>query len=169
MKAFNRTLIGFVAVVAVIGGPAPGRAAVSTDVRGGYLSILPTTFTSVATTPHHPAQLKFTLVGGSVWDGSFTGHTLYTASGTFDVISGDVRGTIDERLIGIDTATRKRGILHVVGTFAVDGATDGLIVSERIVGGAGVFAGSSGWLEFDAFILPTSTGYGGYHGVWTHP
>jgi hypothetical protein len=168
MTKRGSTLLAMAAVLAVMAGPAPGRASTETIVRGGYLSVLPTTFTSVAVDRHHPTLVTFTLVGGSIWDGSFTGHTYYKAAGTLDLTSGDAWGTVDERLIGIVTATRKVGTLHVAGTFRVDGATDTAIVAENIIGGAGAFAGSTGWLEFDAFLLPTSTGYGGYHGVWRH-
>jgi len=166
MRRLRGVLVGIAVAGAVLAGPMPGSASSETVVRGGYLSVLPTTFTHVKPNPRHPGRVAFTLVGGSVWDGSFTGHTYYTASGTYDLVSGDVSGTVDERLIGVVTATRRRGILHVAGTFRLDGSTNALIVSETILGGAGAFAGSRGWLEFDAFILPTSTGYGGYHGEW---
>lgn len=153
----------------VMAGSAPVRASTETDVRGGYLSVLPTTFTSLKPQPGHPTRASFTLVGGSEWDGSFLGQTYYTAAGTIDLVTGDASGTVDERLVGLVTATRKRGVLHVAGTFEVDGASNTALVLEKILGGTGAFAGSQGWLEFDAFLLPTSTGYGGYHGVWKHP
>lgn len=162
----RKLLIAFVTLTAAFGGAGVGGASTGAIVGGGYVSILPTTFTHVAVNRHHPREVRFSLIGGSVWDGSFTGETYYTAEGTLDVVSGDAAGTIDERLVGVVTATHRRGVLHVAGTFRVDGATDALIVRETILGGTGPFTRSKGWLEFDAFILPTSTGYGGYHGVW---
>jgi hypothetical protein len=172
MRAFIR--FGGVTLVAaglsgVFGSPPVGAGQLKTeDVVGGWLGELPCLFTSA--TPSASARaVPFECVSGTAWDGAWVGHTTYRAVGTFDAASGDIHATIDETFVGLVSATRAAGTLHLLGTVDIDGASGTGLVRERLVGGTDAFDGSSGTVVFDGAQVAAVVGHGGYQGTWTHP
>lgn len=165
---------GIVLVTAGLTGtlPAPSVAAAelkTEGVVGGWFNGLPCPFTAAEPPASNSSTVAFECMSGSIWDGSWVGHTLYRVAGTLDVVTGDIHATVDETLLGVVSATRAAGTLHLVGTADVDGETGTLIVRERIVGGTGAFEGSSGTVVFDGAQVALVAGHGGYQGSWTHP
>jgi hypothetical protein len=138
------------------------------DVVGGWVAELPCLVTSAAPALSTPTTVPLSCASGTTWDGSWTGHTFYRLSGTLDLVTGDFHGDVDEMLVGFVTVTRAAGTLHLVGTLDVDGASNTVVVGERIVGGTGAFGRSSGTVIFEGLALGT-VGQGGYHGAWMHP
>jgi hypothetical protein len=101
-----------------------------------------------------------------IWDGAWNGVNRYTASGTFDLITGDVRGTVHELFTGVERPEDIRGTLRFLATFSIDGATSAQHVDARIVGSSGGFAGSQGEVFFDGVQISGAAGEGGYTGSW---
>ena len=167
-------LVGMAITVTAAAGsllvaPAAAAEPKAEEVRGGWFGALPCPFTSVSPPASSSTVVPFECVSGSMWDGAWAGQTAYRLVGTMDLVSGDIHATLDETLVGMVSATRRPGLLHLAGTVDVDGATDTLVVWERIIGGSGAFAGSSGTVVFDGFQAAAVVGHGGYHGTWTHP
>jgi hypothetical protein len=160
------------AVAALMGtllaSPAPAAELKSAEVVGGWVGELPCPFTAAEPSASDATIVMFECVSGSMWEGTWVGHTLYRAAGTLDVVSGDIHATVDETLVGLVSATRAAGTLHLVGSVEVDGATGSMVVRERIVGGTGAFEGSSGTAVFDGAQVALVAGHGGYQGTWTH-
>ena len=131
------------------------------EVRGAFLAPIPCLFTKI-----HPVTGSFTCRSVEYWNGVWNGVNRYTATGTFDLLSGDVRGTVDEVFAGVALPDRTRGTLHLAATFFVDGATNAQHVDARIVGSEGDFRGSKGRVYFDGVQFSGLVGEGGYSGIW---
>jgi hypothetical protein len=101
-----------------------------------------------------------------LWDGTWTGHTVFVATGTFNAASGDADATIDRTFVGFVTADRAAGTMHLIGTMHIDGASNTESIHERIVSGTGVFAGSTGRIVVEGISIAGVLGHGGYHGTW---
>ena len=167
VAAIAMVVAGFTVILP--GPPVEAAELKAQEVVGGWLNELPCPFTSARPSTATPTVVPFECVAGSTWDGDWVGHTRYRLVGTMDLVTGDFHGKVDETLVGVVGATRVPGTMHLVGTFAVDGATGTVVVWEQILGGTGAFAGSSGTVVFEGTVLAAGTGHGGYHGTWTHP
>ena len=158
---------GFVAIVPT--APVGAAEVESTEVVGGWVGELPCPFTSAKPSAATQTVVAFDCASGTIWDGSWVGHTLYKATGTVELLTGDLHGTLDETLVGAPAGSGATGTLHLTGTVDIDGRTSTAVVRERIVGGTGAFEGSSGDVVFEGTQLGPVTGHGGYHGTWRHP
>ena len=136
------------------------------SVQGGWVGELPCAVTSVRPAPGLTTA-RATCVSGTTWDGAWTGHTRYVVSGTFHLLSGDFNGSIDETFTGVATADRSFGTLHLLGSITVYGATNTIVIDERIVGGTQNFTGTTGRVVFVGVQYSGVVGHGGYSGYWT--
>ena len=133
----------------------------TTTVRGGWVGVLPcvplpgTTLTGT--------RLHLRCVSGTAWDGAWSGQTSYVVTADTDLVTGNTKGTIDETLTGIDTATQRPGTLHLNGSLQVDGATNTIQVEESIIDGTGAFSHLSGHATFEGVQVSGAAGHGGYH------
>jgi len=75
------------------------------EVVGGWFGELPCPFTAATPSPSTPTIVPFECVSGSTWDGTWVGHTVYRAEGTFDLATGDLHATVDETLFGVVSTT----------------------------------------------------------------
>lgn len=98
----------------------------------------------------------FVCVGSNDWAGTVNGVTYYTMVGTVNPLTGDTKGTIDERFIGAVGA--KYGTLHLVEEFT---NTTGMInVETKSIEGTGMLKGYSHLLKFSG-VWTLFTGGGG--------
>ncbi|MEA2617439.1 MAG: hypothetical protein QOE72_3222 [Chloroflexota bacterium] len=149
-----------------VGAATPARK----EIQGGWIGALPCVTTAATPEPGRPTTLRpATCVSGTFWDGVWTGHTHFVATGTQDLVSGDMSMTIDEIFYGVATEDHSRGTLHLLGTITIDGATSTVRVHEVVVGGTGQFAGAVGDVVFEGTQLSAVSGHGGYHGWWSRP
>jgi len=171
MGAMPRRIVATVIVLLALGaGVAPAGAAgdrpgasVST-VRGSWAQVVNCLFTR-----YDPSTGDFACVGGSTWQGSWTGLTHYDVKGVHDMKTGDMRGTITETFVGTYLPDRSHGTLTMAHRFTIDGATSALHIDSEITGGDGdpTFRCSSGRVVWDG-LAPGETGFGGYAGTWVH-
>ena len=148
--------------------PSAEAAVVKTeDLVGGWVGDLPCPLRSAELSAGNPMTVRFECVSGTTWDGDWVDYTVYRAVGVLDVVSGDSRTALDEALTGLLAATRAVGTPHRVGTVEVVAATGAVIERERMVGGTGAFAGSSGTVMSVGNQVGPVSGRGGYQGTWT--
>jgi hypothetical protein len=136
----------------------------TSTVGGSWAQVLNCVFTR-----YDPATGAFSCVGGSTWEGSWTGATHYVVTGTYRPTTGDMSGTLEETFTGANVADRSHGTLSFHERFSIDGATSVLHIDTDILGGDGdpTFRCSSGHVTFDG-LAPGPTGFGGYRGTWVH-
>ena len=134
-----------------------------TFFQGGWLAHAPCVFTSLSPTAPPTAQ-PFTCVGSSTWDGALTGISYYKVTGTSNLNTGDVQGTIDETLTGLFAETKQTGTIHVAEMFGQDGTSGAEFVHARVIDATGFFQGARGQIEFFGLSTPTGNGHGGYVG-----
>jgi hypothetical protein len=166
----RRSLVAILVLAAVtaVGGPARaagGPLGVTTSTVGGsWAQIVNCVFTH-----YDPSSGAFTCVGGSTWEGSWTGVTHYDVTGTVNPATGDMRGSLTETFVGTYVPDRSRGTILLSERFVIDGATGVLHIASDIVGGDGdpTFRCSGGHATFDG-VAPGETGFGGYQGTWIH-
>jgi hypothetical protein len=165
-----RVLVAAGAAVLTLLVPANASAkAHAQPVRGGWVGALPCAFTSLTPSSSDPTQDAFSCVSGTVWDGSWTGQTMYTAQGTINLLTGDARGTLDETFYGVSTLDQTTGTLHFLERFFVQGATDTIHIDLKLTGGTGDWVGSRGTATFDGVQASGVAGHGGYSGTWIRP
>lgn len=150
-------------VLLVNGHPATATTTAPVTIYGGWAGELPCLITAATANPSDPTTMPLTCESGTTWDGAWTGHTRYVIATTADFSTGDSSGTIDETFIGVDTATKTPGTLHLVGTVTADGSTNTLVVREHITGGTGAFDQVTGDAIFEGTQLSGLIGHGGYH------
>jgi hypothetical protein len=143
--------------------PTSAIANTAEPVSGQWYSAVP-----CLPTNYDPVSTEGYCTASSTWTGTWTGQTIYHAQGTADLLTGDEQGTIEERLFG-QTADGHRGELHFIETYAVNGATNHITISARILDGSGDFAGATGAIRFTGTVSPIGNGLGTYIGSWTHP
>jgi hypothetical protein len=164
---------GVAAILALLGtgliaapaGAASSPSGVTTSTVGGsWAQIVNCVFTSI-----DPSTGDFTCVGGSTWEGSWTGVTHYEVTGTYNATTGDMHGTFHEVFTGIYVPDKSHGTLGFQERFVIEGATSVLHIDTDIVDSDGdpTFRCSSGHLTFDG-LTPGPTGFGGYRGTWIH-
>jgi len=152
-----------VGVTAPPASAGPSGVAAST-VGGSWAQVVNCVFTKF-----DASTGDFSCVGGSTWEGSWTGVTHYEVTGTYNPTTGDMHGTFHETFVGIYVPDKSRGTLGFEERFVIDGATSVLHIDTEIVEGEGdpTFRCSSGHLTFDG-LAPGPTGFGGYRGTWIH-
>ena len=166
----RRILVPTLAVLLGVGAfYAPADAAdpagpTTSAVGGSWAQIVNCVFTE-----YNPSTGAFRCVGGSTWEGSWTGVTHYVVTGVFNASTGDMRGTLDETFMGTYLADRSHGTLKFHERFTINGATSVLHIDTDILSGEGdpTFRCSGGHVAFDG-ITPGETGFGGYQGTWVH-
>jgi hypothetical protein len=142
-------------------GVAPA-AARSVPVGGTWQQLV-----NCAPTSYDPFTKKLTCIGSTYWQGTWTGITNYTVTGTADLLTGDAQGTIRETFRGrADDGTV--GTLEFSERFWLNGAASRFHLEAKIVCGTGGFAGSKGGAAFDG-TDNLATGRGTYAGRWTRP
>jgi hypothetical protein len=137
-------------------------------VQGGWIEALPCPYTTLTPAAGHPTTVSFTCTAGTLWDGTWTGHTYFVLKGTLDLVSGDGTGTADETFVGTALADHSQGTLHFLGDWTFYGATNSYRGHEVIVDAAGQFAGAKGEVDFEGMEAGLF-GHGGYHGWWSRP
>jgi hypothetical protein len=151
--------------------PAAGASAavappgeITTEVGGSWIQWANCVFISF-----DPTTGDFRCVGGSTWEGAWTGITHYDVTGNIDPTTGDMRGAFTEIFTGTALDDKSTGTLTFRETFTIRGATQALHIEADIVGGDGAptWRCSSGHVTFDG-LDPLVTGIGGYHGSWSH-
>jgi hypothetical protein len=115
-----------------------------------------------------PTSVSFGCVGGSVYDGDWIGHTIYTAQGTVDFATGDVHATATQWFTGIYARDGSFGSVHFSSILNANLSTGEFYDSSVILGGTGAFAGSRGRIEFTGFVLTRGLA-GSYEGSWSRP
>ena len=165
-KRHVRVLSATVIAIALAGGgvaqakPARQPKTTTTEIRGSYVNDVPCVPRDV--TPHAgdptkfdaSCDLKSTYTGGLV--GGPVGHMKITV----DTVSGNMSGTMDEWFYGTYSGEDGSfGGIHFAGSFFVDGKTNTLWGTGKILGGTCSFTGSQGTLRFDGVGV-----YGGF--VW---
>jgi len=157
-------LLGLGAGAAPAGADSAPRGTTTSTVNGSWAQLVNCVFTHF-----DPSSGDFTCVGGSTWEGSWTGVTHYDVKGVYDMKTGNMRGTFTEQFVGTYLPDRSHGTLLMAHRFTIDGATSALHIDTDIVSGDGdpTFRCSSGHLVWDGFT-PGETGFGGYEGTWVH-
>lgn len=159
--------VGFL-VTAIVTLPA---AADNAKIRGNWYDdgapcLIPTGGAPGPGVP--PESVSFGCVGGSVYDGDWIGHTIYSAQGTVDLETGDVHATADQWFTGIYGRDGSFGSVHFSSIVDANLWTGEFYDSSVIVGGTGAFAGSRGRIEFTGFVLTRGLA-GSYVGSWSRP
>lgn len=98
----------------------------------------------------------FVCVGSNDWAGTINGVTYYTMVGTLDPLTGNTKGTIDERFIGAVGA--KYGTLHLTEEFT--NAAGMIKVDTKSVQGTGMLKEYANLLKFSG-VWTLFTGGGG--------
>jgi hypothetical protein len=130
-------------------------------VRGGYVNDNACEPIAVAPTDD-PTVIRVECLGGSIWNGAFTGHTVIHLRATI-AASGAMAGEYDEMLIGTYLGDNSHGALHTKGTFTINEIGE-FAASASITGGSCDWAGSSGSMTYTGYQLN-----GGYVGEWVRP
>ena len=145
-------------------GPAGPGGAMTSTVGGSWAQIVNCVFTR-----YEPSTGDFSCVGGSTWEGSWTGLTHYDVTGRYDPATGDMRGSFTETFVGTYVPDKSHGTLLFSERFVIEGATGVLHIDTDIVSGDGdpTFRCSGGHLTFDG-LAQGETGFGGYRGSWIH-
>ena len=117
---------------------------------------------SAAPTSYDPLTGAAVFDGSTVWRGTFTGITHYTARGQLDPITGDFHGTLRETFAG-RASNGARGTLEFDET--IDAIASMVKIDARIVDGSRGFAGADGRLRFEG-TANAATGGGTYSGWW---
>jgi hypothetical protein len=138
------------------------------EAQGGWIEALPCPYTALAPAAGLPTTVSWTCPAGTLWDGTWTGHTHFIAKGATDLVSGDGTGTLDETFVGTAPADHSKGSLHLLGDWVMDGASSTIRIHETIVDATGQFAGAKGQVTFEG-LLGGNLGHGGYHGWWSRP
>lgn len=159
-------IVAVIAGLCVLALPVNASAARRIAVRGGWVGELPCLFTSYTPSESAPTTGTFSCMSGTTWDGGWTGHTVYTAKGTIDFLTGNASGTLNETFYGVYTGDDSSGTLTFVERFRVYGATNSIHIDLKITGGTGDWAGSRGTSVFDGFQLLGVAGNGGYEATW---
>lgn len=156
----------FVAVLAVsvtFASPAgAGSRPTRTEVRGGWFNeagFVPLS----ATATSDPDVYKMDFTGGSIWDGSFDGHTVIRGTALMNVTTGAVSGSYTEVFYGTYEPDGRTGSVTTKGRFVSD-ENSTFKARARIVGGSCGFTGSRGTIAYDGLSV-----HGGYVGTWIHP
>ncbi|MDX6644251.1 MAG: hypothetical protein QOD76_2213 [Solirubrobacteraceae bacterium] len=162
MRSVKRFLVAVAAfaTTALLAATASALAAPPVAVSGTFAEPVPPVITA-----YDPGSGNFYAYGGSVWTGTWSGATTWTTSGTVNLLTGDVKGTIDETFIGRsdDGGT---GTLRFTETYTVNGAASTIHIDAVLLDGTGDFAGSRGHVIFDGLQLPSGQGQGTYTGTW---
>ena len=142
---------------------APAPAAADTVALSGtwrqLVNCLPTNY--------NPLTDQIHCIGASAWKGTWTGTTTYTLDGTYDVLTGDTKGTVHEVFTGT-ASDGTSGTLTFTEQVTITGATGKFVDESTILSGTGGFAGSTGSAEFVG-TSTALTGSGTYSGTWTRP
>lgn len=153
---------GALAAIDIAVPAAAARAPRKQAVHGHWQTLVACVLTS-----YDPATKRGSCDGSTLWRGTWTGVTHYTVRGFFDLVTGDASGTIDETFVGT-ADDGGSGTLRFHERFTLDGATSALHIDAWLLGGAGSFAGSRGFVTFDG-RENLVTGRGTYAGTWKRP
>lgn len=165
----RKRLIRVVSTVGVLaataGAPARAVAARPEPVSGNFYGYgcVPT-----GTNFYDPVSSRFDCSNTSTYTGTWTGESLVHAWGTSDLVTGDTKGTIEERVFAT-TADGHEGELHFIEAFTIDGATYAEKITATLLDGSGDFAGATGRIYLSGTALSAGPSYGTYSGSWTHP
>ena len=162
----RRRIVMCVIVLVVAGTPATASASHKIAVRGGWIGAVPCAFTSYTPSADAPTTGTFDCTSGTLWDGGWTGQTVYTVHGKINFLTGDSSGTLSETFYGVYTGDQSSGTLTFVEKYRLDGATNGLHIDLKITGGTGDWAGSRGNATFDGTQFLGIAGHGGYVATW---
>lgn len=102
-----------------------------------------------------PDYVDITCVGGTVYAGDLTGHTIYNVPFR-EYVNGDARATapFPEWFYGRLASDGSTGGLHFDQQIAIyTAATDTFHVEGVIVGGTCDFTGASGWMRYDGDLI----------------
>jgi len=127
-------------------------------VSGSWQSIVNCAFTS-----YDPLTGQMTCVGSTLWRGALAGVTRYDVTGTYDVLTGNSRGTLRETFRGHDKAGR-RGTIAFAEQYTLDGPASTIHIDAVAVAGTGGFTGIRGRMTFDG-TDNAATGFGNYVGA----
>ncbi|MDQ1493161.1 MAG: hypothetical protein QOJ23_5675 [Actinomycetota bacterium] len=134
----RRSLVTILALLAPCALPVPAGAGAdpagvtTSTVGGSWAQIVNCVFTR-----YEPSTGDFTCVGGSTWEGSWTGVTHYDVTGRYDPATGDMRGTLAETFVGTYLPGKSHGTLLFSERFAIDGATGVLHIDTDVMSGDG--------------------------------
>lgn len=135
-------------------------------VSGTWQEIVPVSMTSYTPSAGDPLTGHYQGVGSTLWQGTWTGVTHYTMTGTANLVSGAGSGTLQETFAG-RASDGGTGTLDFAESYTI--APDGsLSIQARIVGGTGDFAGAHGSVTFLGHQYGVATGNGTYSGRWSH-
>jgi hypothetical protein len=163
-----RLLIAATTLLLLFPSTASARAH-AVQVRGGWIGAIPCLITSYTPSPDAPTTGAIYCTSGTLWDGGWTGQTMYTVHGKINFLTGDSSGTLKETFYGIYTADDSQGTLTFVERYKLDGATNGLHIDLKITGGTGDWVGSRGTSTFDGTQFLGLAGHGGYSATWIRP
>jgi hypothetical protein len=108
-------------------------------------------------------EIFLSCLGGSIWDGAWTGHTQFELHTSYD-LEGNAVGHYRETLHGVYLPDGSAGSITFEGTIWIDGPSTQFYATSKIVGGTCAFAGSSG--------TATASGQevnGSYRAEWYRP
>jgi hypothetical protein len=151
-----------ITVALCLAAVVPARAFAAAPVHGSWQQLANCLFTH-----YDPLGGGFGCEGSSVWQGTWTGVTVYHAEGTYDVLSGDSAGRLQETFRGHDVDGR-RGTISFDESYVLVGSTSMIHIDARIAGATGGFAGARGAVTFDG-TDNVATGFGTYAGRWSPP
>lgn len=159
--AMNKPAKFLAVLVTAISVAAPAQAATRQPVNGKWQQII-----SAVPLSYNPFTHAMDFIGASLWTGTFNGITHYRAQGTFDLLTGQGHGTLNETFIG-SSSDGGHGCISFVETLTVGpgGVTH---IDTRLVHGTGDFTGATGVVTFDG-VANTVTGSGTYSGWWSRP
>lgn len=137
----------------------------SSSVSGQWVNALPCVPTGpLAADPGlDPAATPLECVGSSTWTGTFRGVTTFRVQGIYNLVTGELHGTIDEWFAG-SSSDGRRGTLTWHETIDVVGGA--LVIEADILRGTGSFGRARGQVRFTGTTLPTTNAYGDYAGRW---
>jgi len=162
MRRISTAGVLFAALAVLIAGSA--QAAPATEIRGSYVNNVGCVPRDVK--PHaDPTKFDVTCYVGSTYTGGLVGHTAGHMRVTVDTVTGNMSGTADEWFYGrYPGDDGSYGGIHFTASFSIDGKTNSLRGTGKIVGGTCSFTGSKGTLSFDGFDV-----YGGFIWQLTRP
>lgn len=148
-------------LLGLLAGP-PVASAHTLAIKGTWQQLI-----NCAPTSFDAQSKQLTCIGKSLWSGTWSGTTAYTFQGTYDLVTGNSKGTIHEVFTG-KASDGTSGTLTFIEHSTINGANNRMHIDAAIVAATGGFTGSTAHVTFDG-TDNALTGSGTYTGVWYRP
>jgi hypothetical protein len=134
-------------------------------ISGHWYNAGPCVPTGLVPDPKHLGEGTITCAGSSLWTGTWNGVTDFALLAHGNIVTDNLRGSIDELFIG--ASAKGNGTMTFHERFVL--AKGRLRIKAKIVEATGGFAGATGHVIFVGTVTPATNGFGTYHGRWHLP